>query len=345
MRAKKHIQRFDFLSWLTPSFYFLILLVVLRNGINYWGYDFYALSWSKVWPKPVSVFSVENFGNIAIAHFLHVDSRIGWLILHIVLTLIFFILLVIFVSHIGLDAKGKQSYFVVLLASPFSMMLMQEIGYFDVVTITGALILANCNSLTFQLVGAIIMASGNSPQALISTLIFCFANSMLSNSGTVNRIRNFLPFFTVTFIWLLERIWLDGVGRTEEFGPGMWTYSIKGFLIASPLYFYSILGPIVLLIPKICTRMSKSINSKEICAVFSIVFIPMLFGIVTTESTRDALCIMAPGLIWFLKREISQFGLRLSNWEILGCCALPCFLIWREGSLVEPWSILHRLFF
>ena len=332
-------------NWLSGFILLTPLFVVFRNGLNYWGYDYYALTWSAAWPEPLSVFSVENFGNLAIAHLLGVDTRLGWVSLHVGLTVAFFLLLVHFVNREIVEVNAKQSLFVALLASPLSMMLMQEIGYFDVLTLIGALLMATAKSHWAQIIGAIVMASGNTPQALVGTFIFCFSVALLTPRTLKRHLRGFLPFIVVCGVWLVERLWLNGIGRTEEFGPGMWSYSFKGFLVASPLFFYSLVGPLVLLLPKIHARIGHSLRSREIQVVISFILIPGLFGIITTESTRDSLCIMAPSLMWFLRREVFCHGLRITRWEFLGLCLLPCFLIWRQGQLIEPWSILRRVFF
>jgi hypothetical protein len=335
----------QFRSWITGFILLAPLLVICRNGLNYWGYDYYALSWSAAWPEPISVFSVENFGNLAIAHLLGVDTRLGWVFLHLGMTFTFFLLLMHFVNREIVEVKAKQTLFVVLLASPLSMMLMQEIGYFDVLTVIGALILANAQSNPGRILGALVMASGNTPQALIATFIFCFSFTLLDKSKSIKRLVGFSAFFFVSLVWLLERLWLNGVGRTEEFGPGMWSYSFKGFLIASPLFLYSLLGPLVILIPKIHSRVGHSIKSNEVQVILGFLLVPGIFGIITTESTRDALCIMAPTIFWYIRREIVAFGLRITAWESVALCTLPCFLIWRQGAVVEPWAILHRYFF
>ena len=332
-------------AWLNWFIYIAPILVIFRNGLNYWGYDYYALSWAKVWPKPLSVFSVENFGNLALARVLGINSRIGWVGLHIFLTAFFFLLLIYFVNRELLDISGKQSMFIVIFASPLSMMLMQEIGYFDVITIIGALILASARSTFIQILGAVVMASGNTPQAMIAAFIFCSSVALLSSTKNLKLLVVFTPFLLVCVIWLFERIWLNGLGRTEEFGPGMWSYSFKGFLVASPLFLYSIFGSLILLVPKIHSRIGHSIKSVEFQVLLGFILVPTFFGIVTTESTRDTLCIMAPTLVWYIQREIRDFHLRFSKWEFFVLCTLPSFLVWRQGQVVEPWSILRRLLF
>lgn len=76
-------------QWLTYVFFPITFILVLRNGINFWGYDKYALEWVKVWPNPASVFSVENAGNLFLAKILGVESRFSWMLLHIFLAITF----------------------------------------------------------------------------------------------------------------------------------------------------------------------------------------------------------------------------------------------------------------
>ena len=52
-----------YFSWISYLFLPFILLLTLRNGINFWGYDHYALAWAKEWPRPISqYFTLEQNG-------------------------------------------------------------------------------------------------------------------------------------------------------------------------------------------------------------------------------------------------------------------------------------------
>ena len=94
--------------------------------------------------------------------------------------------------------------------------------------------------------------------------------------------RLFIPFLVACIIWILERLWLGGLGREAEFGPGMWLYSTKGFLIASPLYLYALLGPIWFIAPTAAEKM-KGFTHKRLFLIFTVlILVPALFGIVTT---------------------------------------------------------------
>jgi hypothetical protein len=90
---KKSVLNRSKFKWFTYLYFPIAFVLILRNGINFWGYDKYALEWVKVWPKPVSVFSVENSGNLFLAKIFGVDSRFSWIALHISLTVVFFIFL------------------------------------------------------------------------------------------------------------------------------------------------------------------------------------------------------------------------------------------------------------
>lgn len=334
------------MSWI--SFFFLpfSLLLILRNGINFWGYDHYAIEWAKEWPKPISQFSVEDSGNLILAKLFGIESRISWMILHILLTGFFILLAMILISRESLTNNQKRTLFILVLVSPLTMMLMQEIGYFDVITIIGALILAFGNNMKIKVLGTIIMCSGNTPQTLIATLLLGVLIALTQNrKRLIIDFRLFIPFAVACLIWILERFWLGGLGREAEFGPGMWLHSSKGFLIASPLYLYALLGPIWLIVPAVMEKLSD-FSAKRIFFIFTaLIFIPALFGIVTTESTRDALCIMSPALFWFFKYLVSEHQFVLFRAQVLALGLMPSFLVWREGAIVAPWGVLHRFFF
>jgi len=335
-----------YLSWI--SYYFLpfFAILIMRNGINFWGYDYYAIAWAKEWPKPVSQFSVEDSGNLMLAKLFAIDTRLSWMVLHAVLTGLFIILAAFLVSREKLSNIQKRALFILILSSALTMMLMQEIGYFDVITIIGALTLAFGNSMAIRILGTIVMCSGNTPQTLIATLLFGTLISLTQNRKKYDiDLRLFIPFVVACIIWILERLWLGGLGREAEFGPGMWLYSTKGFLIASPLYLYALLGPIWFIAPTAAEKM-KGFTPKRLFLIFTVlILVPALFGIVTTESTRDALCIMSPALLWFFKYLVSERQLVLSRIQILALALMPSFLVWREGAIVEPWSVLQRFFF
>ena len=350
MRLLKILNKSPFVStkfnWISYYFFPFIFILILRNGINFWGYDYYAISWAKEWPRAVSQFSVENSGNLMLAKLLSIDSRVSWMVLHGLLTVFFFLLVAFFISREKLFDSQKRTLFTLILASALSMMLMQEIGYFDVITILGALILAFGNNMTVKILGTIVMCSGNTPQALIATLLLGTLVSLTQiQRRNVFEIKLFTPFMVALVIWILERFWLGGEGREAEFGPGMWLYSSKGFLIASPLYLYALLGPIWLIAPAVMEKLRIFSPRRIFLVIVVLILIPALFGIVTTESTRDALCIMSPALLWFFKFIVSECQLKISRGQILGLVLMPNFLVWREGEIVEPWSILQRFFF
>ena len=46
-----------------------------------------------------------------------------------------------------------------------------------------------------------------------------------------------------------------------------------------------------------------------------------------------------------IARLLSERQLVLSRIQILALALMPSFLVWREGAIVEPWSVLQRFFF
>lgn len=77
-------------NWATYHFIPVFLLIILRNGINFIGYDFYGIEWARKWPEPVSVYSVENSGDLILAKLFSTYTRASWMVLHLLLTVLFF---------------------------------------------------------------------------------------------------------------------------------------------------------------------------------------------------------------------------------------------------------------
>ena len=332
-------------KWLTYVFFPITFILVLRNGINFWGYDKYALEWVKLWPKPASVFSVENAGNLFLAKILGVESRSTWILLHIFLTITFFILLFLLVSMENIPNHKKRNIYFLILVSPIPMLLMQEIGYYDVITMIGSLIFAFRNDLKIRLLGTVILCAGNTPQALVITLLFGLFLHFMSFPSKKFDFKVFAPFIFASTIWILERLWLSGLGRVSEYNYGQWSYSFKGFLIASPLFLYALLGPLWLISFNALDSLQEFKVIKKMKIFFCLLFIPSLFGIFTSDSSRDSLCIMAPMLFWLIRYLIIERNLIIGyNLKVMMCFA-PCYLVWREGQVISPWSELAKLFF
>jgi hypothetical protein len=325
--------------------FILIIAILARNGVNFWGYDRYAIAWSKVWPKPVSVFSVENSGNLILAKLFNVDTRLGWMALHILLTILVALIIVIFISLQEITSEQKRSLFFLLAASQIGVMLSQEIGYFDVITILGATLLGFAQNNSLRLLGAFVMCLGNTPQALVATCLFGALVIVLKSKKRISSVAFFYPAFLAAIIWLLQRLWLSESGRASEFGPSMWLYSFKGFLVSPSLFLYSLLGSLWLLSPLFWQALTICGKKKALLVVLLVLVIPGIFGVVTTESSRDALLIMSPSFIYLMRYLVSERGLILNKGQMIAISLFPAFLIWREGAVVEPWSVLHRLFF
>jgi hypothetical protein len=334
------------LNWLTYFFIPLTFVLILRNGINFIGQDHYAIAWAKKWPKPESVYSVENSGNIILAKLFSIDSQLSWMILHLTLSISLFFLLVMFCHQVRASIEQKQTLLFLILVSPLTMMIMQQIGWHDVITITGALILAFGDKTAIRIIGTLIMCLGNTPQALVATLLFGLLLNIVQNFNKKNNFKLFIPFAVSLIIWILERFWLGGLGREGEFfNPGFWLYSVKGFLIAFPLYLYAILGPLWFIAPNVWEKFKTFPKKQTILTTSILLVIPSAFGIVTTDSSRDALCIMSPLLLWFFRYLVLEQKLVLKQTQKIALILMPCFLVYREGQIIPPWSVFDRFFF
>lgn len=345
LSAKPEFNALGF-RWLPIYFIPVIFLIVLRNGINFIGQDHYALDWANEWPEPTSTYSVENAGNIILAKLLSVDSRVSWMLMHLVLTLFLFFLMIVYCSLQESSSHQKQTIFLLIFTSPLAMMIMQQIGWHDVVTIIGALILAFSNRTFPRLLGTLIMCLGNTPQALVSTLLFGFLLNTVLILNTKLNLKFFVPFLFASVIWILERFWLGGMGREAEFfQPAFWVYSIKGFIIASPLYLYALLGPTWFVVIKVWDKLKNTHKKQSFIVITLILVIPGIFGIVTTDSSRDAYCIMAPLLLWFFRYIVIEQKFSLDRIQKTALIFMPCFMVYRQGEIIPPWGVFERFFF
>lgn len=324
----------------------LFLVIIFRNGINFIGYDYYAIEWARQWPKPISVYSVENSGDLILAKIFSTYSRVSWMILHLMLTFVLFVLVFFYCSFERISIKQKQTLFLLILTCPLTMLVFQEIGWHDVVTIIGALILAFGKKTRSRILGILIMCAGNTPQAIVAAFLFgCLLNAIENYDKKVN-VKSFVPFIISTMLWIFQRFWLGSTGREGEIlEPSFWLYSVKGFLIASPLYLYAILGPLWFISSDVWKKLKMFPKKQTLIIMTILVLIPGAFGIITTDSSRDALCIMSPLLFWFLRYMVVELQLILRHTQKIALILMPCFLVYREGVIIPPWSILQRFFF
>ena len=89
-------------------------------------------------------------------------------------------------------------------------MIMQQIGWHDVVTIIGAIILAFQDKTRIKILGTLIMCFGNTPQALIATLLFGLLLNLFLNFNKKINFKLFTPFIISVIVSVLERFWLGG---------------------------------------------------------------------------------------------------------------------------------------
>lgn len=324
----------------------MLLAIILRNGINFIGYDYYGIEWARKWPEPISVYSVENSGDLILAKLFSTYTRVSWMALHSILTLLFFALAFFVCSFERISIKQKQTLFFLILICPLTMLVLQEIGWHDVLTIIGALILAFGKRTAPRMLGILIMCSGNTPQAMVASLLFGSLLNIFEYHNKRINLKYFIPFIFSVIIWVFQRFWLGSTGREGEFlQPSFWLYSAKGFLIASPLYLYALLGPLWLIAPDVWRKLKIFPKKQSLIIIVVLVLIPGVFGIITTDSSRDALCIMSPLLLWFFRYLVIEQQLILRRTQKIALILLPCFLVYRQGQIIPPWSVLERFFF
>ena len=139
-----------------------------------------------------------------------IESQVSSKVLHLLLSILLLFLLILFIPRESVSLKQKQTLLFLILASPLTIMIMQQIGWHDVVTIIGAIILAFQDKTRIKILGTLIMCFGNTPQALIATLLFGLLLNLFLNFNKKINFKLFTPFIISVIVSVLERFWLGG---------------------------------------------------------------------------------------------------------------------------------------
>ena len=333
------------LEWGYVQFLTIFLILIFKNGINFFGYDNYAISWAKAWPKPVSHFSVENFGTIALAKIFSIETRLSWMTLHVFLSALFYVVIFYCLRVNKVLQNQRQTIIFLILVSPLTTIVMQEIGYFDILTLIGSAVLALSETTRFKLLGTFVMCAGHTPQALVATFLYALFVYIVKHYKDKFQVKIAFPFVLSLAIWLIEQKWLGTTpGRTTEFVVSSWIAAIKGFLVSAPLFLYSILGPLWILAHEVYKVLDLKMRVQKYCVFAIFLFFPILFGVITLEATRVTVCLLAPMLIWLIKYLVVEKNFSMTFEKKYLLLFLPSLLIWRFGEVVAPWAELKQFF-
>ena len=317
---------------------FLLFFVILKDGINFRGYDHYGIPAAKSLPHFVDFYST-SYGDLVISHLLHTYSRFSWVILHTLLTIILILLL----FYIGISAKNRKSndsLLFLLLLSQLTTLALQEIGFYDIVTLIGGLLAAiNVRKRVPFLLSVLVLNSGNPEQSFISILSLLILVFLFEKDR-----RTFLNVFLGLFLSLINLIfvflWSKGNGRESYLGPEILKASLHSFLIAMPFSVLAILGCLNFLV----FAFRKFLSRTEMTAfITSIIFIPGVLSAIALDGSRVAVSISCAPLIYILKFMVEERNFRIDNRDKMFMFLFPSILVWGPGVVSLPWGRFFRL--
>jgi len=317
---------------------FVIVLAVLKAGINFRGYDFYGIPAAKIFPHFYQFYST-SFGDLALAHIFHIYQRWSWMTLHIFLTLTYFIIL----CRSYLRSKvvvGDKTVFFLLIFSQITTLSLQEIGFYDILMLLGSLIaIANVSKIFKFSFGVILMSSGNPEQSFMALTLLSIISLFIVKSKLIRR-NIFIGVFLTISILFVTTFWSQGAGRESYLGSEILRTATKNFILSFPYSILAILGPLSFII----FASKKYLDKKEyLTFLFSVIFIPALLSAIALDGSRVAICVSAAPLIYFLKFLVDEKNFKLDPKDWVFMVLFPPILVWGPGVLSISWQRLFSI--
>jgi hypothetical protein len=314
--------------------FILGILILIRDGFNFRGYDHYGIPAAKALPKFVDFYS-GSVGDLILAKIFHTYTRLSWMGLHSTLTLVCVVVIIVLGNNVSPELTR------ILLLSQIVTLMLQEIGFYDVITILGSVVIAFGIEYRFiVIVGTFVMASGNPQQAWVSSvciLFLCFTTyrykAMIWNS--------IFCFLTSSVLLVLNFAWSSGHGRETYLSPEIVKHAIRNFVFAIPYSIISFLGVVIIVL--ILVWKDLAVISK-IGILVSIIIIPSIASAIALDGSRVPICVGAASTIIFLKDNFKSKTFILPPFYYSIMLFFPTLLVWGNGQVLLPWSRLFRVF-
>lgn len=323
----------------------LLLWTILRNGIRIQGPGELGLKAAEAFPK-ASYYVSESFGPLLIAKLFGLDTAFKWSTVYLVSTL-----LLIFCAYFWSIKHFNSVGLVVILffsVSPYSINLLNQIGHYDLFTISGWLIYFYAlqkKKRTLNIIGLLVAISGNPEQALLSTVSLYILSTIEGDEVTKKKFRNDLVIALCLFI--LIQFWLIyfGAGGRVLLVVLYFVKSTSYFLINFPNSVTSLYG--IFWLPIIYYIFTLNFKTHKIKAVLSLILIPMIATALAVDGTRIFSCISLPMLLFLIYSKKYEAILRIVSSKkislnlIISFCIFFPFTYILVGYSYEPYSFLR----
>jgi hypothetical protein len=207
-------------AWIATRPRWVLVLVVGLLGILRTGFYWYQTDWTilrdqiSIFPEALT-WQATSWGNLAIARLLGFNEPWHWYGMHAVLTLVAFLLPLVMVR--SLSQRGFAVFLVLWALAPVWSTLLMWIGFYDVLTVIGGILVALGSRFWIVVLGAVIMSSGNPEQAILA----CIAYVILTITRQLRDCRRMAIVAVATSIiaYVPVRIWMssqDALSRDEH---------------------------------------------------------------------------------------------------------------------------------
>ena len=352
---RQNIKTFRFFRFFNEGNYLfltitLVMLTTLRSGIilarnlELYRNDSIAFPSISAYYKSSLIMPITTklFG---------LSSSITWVCFYGFVTFLTFVSIALFVFRLR-NSHNPRLLIALIFFSQLQVIMMTEMGKFDLFLILGAIILVFGYSLPVQLLGALSIAMGNFEQSIIVlgglTLFSLSADNSLrfKRIATISSIALASQYVALNLAygsWAAE----DGDSRFNWLTAN-WFRFFKANIASLPTLIYSGYGACWILILIYLKRSSTAKNF--IINVTCLIFIPLFITLTTFDGTRICVLISAPMLLVTLRSFSSLPSEYSTKFQFSAghfiCLALltPAINVEMEGRIKIPylhlWNVL-----
>jgi len=343
------ISRFFNLGNYVVVAFIIFFLTTVRSGIRIaYNLDIYRAD-SLAFPKIGAYYKSSLIMPITTKLF-HLDSLPKWITFHVLITIL--TLLIVAYLIFRLHATHNTRLLIALvLFSQLQVVMLTELGKFDLYLIFGSILLILNKSIPIQFLGALTIAMGNFEQAIVLlgtlALFSLSTDNQLSfkryaSIGTSAVMFQFLALNTAYGSWSAE----GGDSRLNWLTNNWWRF-IKANVASLPTLIYSGYGACWILIAIYISKGSTVRN--RLINFMCLILIPLIMTLITFDGTRIWVIISAPLLLVVLRSFASLEPIFSTKFQIsvpvvvfIGLLT-PALNVEVEGKIKIPYLHLWNL--
>lgn len=259
-----------------------VAVTVFRDGFWLYESDANFVAMAAGFPHDPTVW-YESWLYLLLPNLLGATTLVPFMVLYGGVTVVCLVLLVALpVRQLG--GELARFFVVAVVASGLPEVIVYEVGFYDVLTVLGVLVIVTCRRTWLVVLGAALMSGSNPPLAIVAAVAFL----VLTGSARFRRWRDkSLVTLAVTAAgWVGADLWLHAIGGKGEIsylGSNLST-SATSFLYSVPLAISSWFGAAwVFVAAAIAAHRDRR---SRLAMASALVVIPAIAAIATLDDTR-----------------------------------------------------------